>query len=207
MKPKNSLKWGLLLPLLLASGCTGSDVRHSLGMERNQPDEFQVVSRPPLSVPPVYYLKPPSADAAGGVAVDQRAQSLIFNGEEPRYQAPGASDPNYFRRTETSVVSVGETSLPTAGEEAFLRKAGTDAAKQDIRQVLVEENRPIIIEEKREKGFFEKLGGGDGSEPVVDAGKERERILTNRQEGKDVNDGDVPVIDPAQKSTLEKIFE
>lgn len=208
MISNRSMRWGWAVALLALGACTGNDVRHTLGMERNQPDEFQVVSRPPLSVPPVYYLRPPSEDTPAGISADQRAQSLVFKGDEPAYQAPGASDSNYFKRPETAVVTVGESSLPTSGEEAFMRKAGVNTAQKDIRQVLTQENRPRIVEEKREKGFLDKIRGtGESDEPLVDAEKERERILTNKQEGKPLDQGEVPTVDPKDKSTLERIFE
>ncbi|AHC74004.1 hypothetical protein P856_803 [Candidatus Endolissoclinum faulkneri L5] len=43
--------------LIGLSGCT--QIREALGYTKNSPDEFQVVSRPPLSLPPNYELHPP----------------------------------------------------------------------------------------------------------------------------------------------------
>lgn len=192
---------------IMLAACNGNDVRHSLGMERNQPDEFQVVSRPPLSVPPVYYLRPPAEDETVQTApASDQAKSLVLKGQELPPSVPGASDPNYHN-VQTAVTPVGESSLETTGDESFLRKAKTDSAQKDIRKTLNDENRPIIAEEKREKGFLEKLHLKDDSEPVVDAKKEQERILINKEEGKPANDGEVQVIDSKKDSTIDKIFK
>ena len=47
-----------LLTLILISGC--SNIRDSAGVNRKSPDEFQVLSNKPLSMPPNYDLVPPS---------------------------------------------------------------------------------------------------------------------------------------------------
>ena len=48
------------LPLLVG-GC--SNIRETLGLSKQSPDEFKVVSRAPLSMPPDYNLKPPTPGA------------------------------------------------------------------------------------------------------------------------------------------------
>ncbi|MBM3616990.1 MAG: DUF3035 domain-containing protein [Alphaproteobacteria bacterium] len=199
--------FALLAPLCIGlAACTGNDVRQSLGMKRNQPDEFQVVSRPALSVPPVYYLRPPSEEpVSSGVTAAEQAQSLVFTGESVPYVAPGASDPNYQAETATPIVS--ESTLRTAGDESFLRNAKAANANDDIRKVLNEENKPFIEAEKQEKDFIDKLRPDAQGEPVVDAAKERERIQTNKAEGKPVNEGEVAVQEPKQESTLERLFK
>jgi hypothetical protein len=66
-----------LSPLL--GGCEG--IRESLGMGKHPPDEFQVVSRAPLSIPPDFNLRPPEPGAPRpqeGTPRDQ-AQSAVFN--------------------------------------------------------------------------------------------------------------------------------
>ncbi len=60
IKNKNNilLIGGLLTAILALSGC--SDVKQELGVGRNSPDEFMVVKRAPLTLPPDYTLRPPS---------------------------------------------------------------------------------------------------------------------------------------------------
>lgn len=195
----------LAVPLLAA--CTGQELRSSLGLKRNNPDEFRVVSRPPLSVPPVYHLRPPAEDESLSLtpAHDRGRALVVENRELPMYQVP-KDDPAY--QVDTAVTDVETGTLGTTGESLFLRNAGAEAAKSDIRSVLNEENRPIVLEEKREKGFFEnitsKLRPGS-DEPIVDARKEQERIRQNQTEGKPINEGETPVIDPKDESVLDRL--
>ena len=52
----------LALPALTA-GCSNT-TREALGLTKRSPDEFQVVSNAPLSMPPDYNLRPPTPGAA-----------------------------------------------------------------------------------------------------------------------------------------------
>src|SRR5690625_1857234 len=49
--------------LALALSACGDNVRRSLGLTKQSPDEFRVVSRAPLSVPPSFNLRPPAPGA------------------------------------------------------------------------------------------------------------------------------------------------
>src|ERR1700749_332981 len=76
------------LSALLLAGC--GEVRESLGLGRNAPDEFAVVDRPPLSMPPDFDLRPPQPGAPRPQAVDlkERASTLVLGsapaeGEKP----------------------------------------------------------------------------------------------------------------------------
>ena len=56
-----------LLPLLgalLLGGCGGEDVSRTFGLQRDAPDEFQVTTRAPLSMPPDFSLRAPRPGAA-----------------------------------------------------------------------------------------------------------------------------------------------
>lgn len=46
-----------LAGVLALSGCTG--LKQSIGLEPTMPDEFEVVSRAPLTIPPDFDLRPP----------------------------------------------------------------------------------------------------------------------------------------------------
>lgn len=61
--------WALVLPaLLLAAGCEGT-VQESFGIGKRAPDEFQIVRRQPLILPPDYELRPPQPGTAGPAEV------------------------------------------------------------------------------------------------------------------------------------------
>ena len=61
------------------AGCEAT--KETLGLTKRSPDEFQVVSRAPLSLPPDYNLRPPTPGAPRpqeGTPRDQ-AQAAVFN--------------------------------------------------------------------------------------------------------------------------------
>src|SRR3954463_12091150 len=77
-----------LRPLALAflaaavAGC--SSTKEMLGLTKRSPDEFQVVSRAPLSMPPDYSLRPPTPGAARPQegTTTQQAQQIV-TGDRP----------------------------------------------------------------------------------------------------------------------------
>src|SRR5262245_64921196 len=63
---------------LATGGCTS--FKETLGLTKQSPDEFKVVSRAPLSMPPDYNLKPPTPGAPRpqeGTPRDQ-AEASVF---------------------------------------------------------------------------------------------------------------------------------
>ncbi|MGB1540504.1 MAG: DUF3035 domain-containing protein, partial [Rickettsiales bacterium] len=115
---------GLMASSLVA--CSGQEVKKSLGLKRNNPDAFQVVSRPPLSVPPVYHLNPPASEPVETSSVDAVAEALVLEGREiERTRRPSMQG----NGVETAVISVGESNLGTAADEVLLRHAGANVAQ------------------------------------------------------------------------------
>jgi hypothetical protein len=192
----------LTLPLLLAA-CADGSVRDTLGLNRDAPDEFTVVSRPPLSVPPEFTLRPPQPGApALGPSADEKARGVLLG-------QPAATLPDVNRLTEptvaTAVTPVIETDAPTAGDMALLKHAGADSAMDDIREKLaVDAQTPA--DTSHAKTLYDKLTGASKDEPVVDAPKEAERLRTDKDEGKPATAGDVPVEETKPKSVLDSIF-
>lgn len=189
--------------VLAIAGCSGNDVRQSLGLRRNNPDEFQVIARPPLSVPPVYHLRPPMEGVTREVPADKRASSLVLEGKEL---------PNYYTAEDTNNAAAADTRPyhpSSQGESTLLQNAGADEAQSDIRSLLRSENNESQEQSEKEKSVLDrmKLLRDDKRDPVVDAKAEAERIRTNKNDGKPLNEGNVPVIDPKEKSVLDRIFE
>lgn len=184
----------------IVSACTGQDVRQNLGLSRNQPDAFQVVSRPPLSVPPVYHLRPPSDEPLNSVPAADRAQALILRDEElPATRLP-SDDPAYM--PETGVVPVESGALGSAGDSALLNRAGAGKAQGDIRSVLNEETRAYTSTKREEKeslmGKINPFERKDG-DPTVDAKAEADRIAKAKKDGEALNKGEVKEIDPKKE--------
>ena len=175
----------LALPLLLAACGT---VKKQVGVGRHSPDEFAVVKRAPLSLPPEYALRPPSADYIPPASeATQQARSALMGGETPASAAKAGS-----------------------AEEAFLARAGAQQADPDIRAAINRDNGYIALQNRTVADKLIFWGDGETNPErvptsVVDAKAEAERLQKNREEGKSVTEGDVPVIEK-KKSTFDKIF-
>jgi hypothetical protein len=190
----------LLLGLWL-TGCTGQNARDILGLDRRSPDEFRVVSRPPLSTPPDFQLRPPveGQEGLGLPPADLQAKSLVVDGRD-------ISGADYdIRRTmgaaETAVGVVESYEVGTTADKALLGRAGVVEADPNIRARLYEE-RKLLQEEKKDNWLIPATDG----DVIVDAEAEKERLKENQEAGKAVTEGETPVIEPKQRGILEKLF-
>src|ERR1019366_2058155 len=100
---------------LALSGC-GSDLTRTFGMTRDAPDEFQVTTRAPLSMPPNYTLRPPRPGAT-------RPQEMTA-----RRAAESALVPQ-------AVLASGSSGSTSPGEQALVAAAGAPAPA-DIRKQI-----------------------------------------------------------------------
>lgn len=190
----------MALACLLLGACGEGALSERIGMERKAPDEFRVLSRPPLNVPPEFSLRPPSnVEDGGGLTkpASRQAESLVLGTEEPVSGLSYGSAP-------TAVMSVTEVPLTSSADSSFLGKAGAESVDPLIRETLRQENG--YYEDPSEKTMLEKLREPFKGEPTVDAKKEKERLRANQQEGKPVTEGDVPVIKPKDRGVIGKIF-
>lgn len=176
------------LGVLALSSC--GSIKKDLGIARNSPDEFTVVKQAPLSVPPEYNLVPP---------VDREDMVEKLQSRSPSEQA---------RRAVLGQTNTSEDK--SESDEVFMGKLKTDDAQADIRKLIEEDNGYLYIQNQ---SMIEKLTSDDEETIVyekfegstVDAEKEAKRIKENKESGKAINEGDVPVI-KKKTSTLDKIF-
>src|SRR5665213_82016 len=88
-------RYWVLLTLVAATPLGGCDsINRALGREKVVPDEFAVVSRAPLAIPPDYSLRPPRIGALRpqeAAPVDQ-ARQTVFRAGEPQTALPPAAD-------------------------------------------------------------------------------------------------------------------
>lgn len=177
------------------SACGGgiSGIRQQLGLDKSPPDEFRIVARPPLSMPPEYALRPPQPGAPRPqeTPVVDRARQTVFRAEP----AAGSG--------QSQIAATGGAS---GGETALLRQAGADRADPNIRETL---NREGIRMEQPDRGFVERLAFWRDPPPpgvVVDPTKEAQRIRENQALGRAVTEGETPVIRRRRRGLFEGIF-
>lgn len=173
---------GLLL--LGLPGCEG--VREQLGLGKRPPDEFAVVTKAPLALPPEFTLRPPKPGAP-------RPQEQPPSETARRALTQGRTLPNF---------AIGRS----PGEQALLKQAGGERADPKIREVV---NRETSQFAERDVSFADKLIFWRAPEPlgnVVDAQKEAQRLRDNAAQGKASTEGETPVIRRRQRGLLEGIF-
>ena len=144
------------------SGCTST--RKALGMTKVTPDEFRIVTKAPLVVPPDYALRPPAPG-------------------EPR---PQELQPESAARI--ALIGQREAQDRSDGEKALVARAGADKADPLIRYVVDDEFGDVAHKEKSfaDKVMFWKGSGssdanskvvkGDNTPAPVDAAAEEERV-------------------------------
>ena len=194
----------ILLPLLLAACGQADSARDVLGLNREAPDEFRVVSRPPLSVPREFNLVPPGDDEGSdlGGRTDQQARSLVIGTDVTGDSKTLEQAQEGLADTAIPLVRSGELESP--GESAFLKNVGAPEADSTIRTKLSQDNS---VRAAKKPGFLARLRGETNEEPVIKAKDEAKRIRTNKDAKKPLNEGEVKVVDPKKKSILDRIFD
>jgi len=181
MSNKPLLLLALSAPLWLAA--CGGDTARTFGFTRDAPDEFQVTTRAPLSMPPsLGNLPTPRPGAA-------RPQEI-----PARVQAEAALAPG-------SLLSARAAGPGSSGERALLASSGR-AAPGDIRQRIDDEalrlNQP-------NRNLTERLmfwrGTGEAGTPV-DPTREAARLRENAALGRDVTEGETPIIQRPRGGTF-----
>ncbi len=187
---------GLFLVAVLLAGCGGGT--QILGYERRAPDEFTVISRAPLTLPPSYNLRPPGQESASAP-----------KDESPRTSAREALTEKVETRPRSASGETQEgagVSL-SAGERILLEKTGAENVAGGIRRQV---NREASAPGKKDLSFTEKLMfwrvDEDPSAVLVDAPQEHRRIQENKALGKPVTEGRTPVIKREEKGLLEDLF-
>jgi Protein of unknown function (DUF3035) len=188
------------LPLLL-SACEGG-MREAIGLTREAPDEFAVVSRPPLSVPPEFSLRPPrEGQAPRGQTADETARNVLIGKPAENAATTELVEPT----VETAVIPVQRDEVLSGGGASLLKRAGADAAQENIREQL-STGAVTPVDTGAAKTLMDQLIGQDKAEPMVDAAKEAERLRANKDAGKPLTEGEVPEEKTATPSLIDRIF-
>lgn len=166
----------ILSAAALATLSACSQAKETLGLTRSAPDEFAVVKRAPLEMPPDYTLRAPR---------------------------PGASRPQEQNPADTAKQAVfGETADTGSGftksEAAFLDQAGAFQSQPGIREVVDQETAAMAPKQQTVAKRILNIGKDKKQEPattVVDPAAEAERLRRNQQDGQSVTAGETPSIE------------
>lgn len=193
----------IFLPvMLLLAACDNASISQTLGLDRTAPDEFTVVSRPPLSVPPEFSLRPPKpGEPPRGASAEDQAHGILL-GQPAKPQE--TIDSIMESSNPTAVTPVLASDTPSGAAANFLKRAGADKANEDIRDQLGKD-ASAPVDTSKATSLVEKLGIQNKEEPVVDPTKETERLITNKEQGKPLNEGEVPVLN-TKPTLVDKLF-
>ncbi len=117
-----------LLVVVAAVSLTGCDtIRSAAGMDKTAPDEFAVLTKAPLVIPPDYNLMPPRPGAVPTNQVEptEAAQAALF-GNDPATIA--SQMPNTYSES----------------EKLLLANAGVQSIDPQIRQHLQSDNKAML---------------------------------------------------------------
>jgi hypothetical protein len=187
----------LIAPLGACSGGM-SGIRSTLGITKEAPDEFGVVSRAPLSLPPDYTLRPPQTGALRpqDTTPTEVARQTVFRVPTDKAAGPTAVAP----------APTANGANASVGELALLKQAGSGTADPNIRRIVDQENTRLL---EADRSFTDRLIFWQKPEApgvVVDPTKEAQRLRQNVAEGKPSVEGETPIIERKQRGFLEGIF-
>lgn len=92
---------------LIATGCTSTS--RALGLQKSTPNEFNILTKAPLVIPPEYNLRPPAVGAA-------------------------STENNYSQRiAREALLGDVDPTEPSRGEVALMSRAGVNRANPEIR--------------------------------------------------------------------------
>ncbi len=182
---------GIALPaVLVAAGLALSacgDTRKALGFEKAPPDEFRIVNRAPLSLPPDYALRPPTPGASRPQeqTIPEQARQVVFGTVQTGPTVPAGA---------------------SASEAALLTKVGAPQSDPRIRETVDRESAALADADRTflDRIVFWRKPENPGT--VVDPQREAQRLRENQALGRSVSDGDTPIIRRRRKGALEGIF-
>jgi len=169
---------GLLAGMLVLSACSGG--ANAINGRKTSPDEFEVVIRPPLTLPPNFSLRP------GDVNDEEIASGQVSN-----------------TQIDNSAITQSRALLTTSSADAsnFDELFGTDQAIENIRAIVDEETLGIQLDSRIP---LEQLFGGKPEVgPDLNAEAEAFRIRQAIKDGQPLNLTPTPGIDPIEKEPLE----
>lgn len=172
---------------VLLAGCGQS--KQFFGLEQDAPDEFAVVTRAPLVIPPDYGLRTPAPGT-----------------QRPQEKTVQDAAKTILLRSGGSNGAGGAGGDTSRGETALLNRAGTGSADPNIRAKVDRESAAIA---QGDDGLIDSLiFWQEKPEPgtVVNAEEEARRIRENAALGDAATKGKTPIIERRERGFLEGLF-
>jgi hypothetical protein len=148
---------------LLLIGC--QSIKEAAGITKEPPDEFAVVTKAPLVIPPDFNLRPPKPGASPTNQVDPTAEAqMALTGNSP------------------SVVAATKPTTFSEEEKLVLAKTGAETADHSVRQQIEAENKQM---EASDDTFTNKVlfGNQPDQGTPVNADAESARISDAKAQG------------------------
>ncbi len=165
---------GCLISIAALSLIACEKTREQFDFSKKAPDEFAVVKRAPLEMPPDYTLPAPRPGAK-------------------RPQEPSATDlaRGAILGVEQTTQQATSSSTTSEGEAALLERTGASNVPANIRTTVDKETAEIAEKESPGIDKLKKMIGQDVEAPakVVDPVAETNRIKANKAAGKPVTTG------------------
>ena len=191
---KRSILIAALGLLAALAGC--GDVADTLGLGRNPPDEFAVVDRPPLALPPDFELRPPKPGAPRPQEENttKRASTMLFG-----------ANTNVGNTTDHDSFMAGAPPAEesrTDAEKALLEAAGATRAEPNIREIVDREASQKVVGNKHlvDELLWWRKDTPQGT--TVDAPAEAARIKEVKDKSEPINQGATPVIERKKSGWL-----
>ena len=184
-----------------------SNLKEKVGLTKKAPDEFTVITKAPLIMPPEFSLRPPRPGAKQLKVIQpgERARKALFGGAvENRAKAGQAKVMDRTTTAGTALVKKGGGAKDA--ELKLLQKAGAETANSTIRQIVNKETS--ILAEKNsslaDRLIFWQEEQPDGS--AVDAGKESKRLREAAAAGDPPNKTKTAIIKRRKKALFEGLI-
>jgi hypothetical protein len=210
------ITYSLTASMVVLSACSSTTVKDTLGITRKAPDEFRVVSRPPLYVPPEFNLQPPTngVESASVIPADKQAQKLVLSAGKTSKKSDDGEVFNLKQGgVDTAVIPVSSAPLSKVGsekisssEQQFLKNIGAEKSDPKVRDALTQQ--VIEKQEKQEDASWWDIFSAtrEKKDPLVNSKEEAARIKANKGAGKPVTEGATPEVKDTDRGILRDWF-
>lgn len=165
-----------------------ADTRKAIGWDKVSPDEFRVVSRAPLTLPPDFGLRPPAPGQArpNEAQPQDAARAAVFGTQTAARPAPAAEG--------------------SPGEQTLVARLG-GGGDPNIRDQIDRESAQLA---EADRSFVDRLLFWQQRDPAqgqeLDAQRESQRLREASATGRPATEGSVAIVRRRQRGWLEGLF-